>query len=120
MLFFNCVANIFGSKSDIYKNSYHYLNGQMKIYLKLTSLEYALFSDFYEFHRKYWREYIKKQQHLLMRAYIDSQNIYDISPRDKNDIKTKFNINMDEIVAMLALSEQMKNIVPQYRKCLSK
>ena len=92
----------------------------MKQYLKLTSLEYALFNDFYEFHRKYWKAYIKKQMSLLMKAYIESQSIYNISPRedDENISSNKSAYDMREIMAILALSEQMKDHVPQYRKSL--
>ena len=119
-LFFHCVANVFGTKSEIWKTCFHYKNGEMKQYLRLTSLEYALFNDFYEFHRRYWKEYIKKQMSLLMKAYIESQHIYDISPReDDEDISSnKSAYDMREIMAILALSEQMKDHVPQYRKSL--
>lgn len=119
MLFFNCIANVFGTKSEIWKECYHYKNGKMIWYLKLTPLEYALFKDFWEFHRKYWKDYIKNQMNLLMRAYINSQGIFDISPKEeREELKMPSPKELKELWAVMALSEQMKDHVPQYRKAL--
>lgn len=120
-LFFHCVANVFGTKSEIWKTSYHYKNGAMKLYLKLTPFEYILFKDFYEFHREYWKNYIKTQMDLLMKAYIESQGIYDISPKDETLPKKNYSAKeIREMWTVLALSENMKDSVPQYRKAIEK
>ena len=56
---------------------------------------------------------------LLMRAYINSQGIYDISPKEEGEeLKMPSPKELRELWAVMALSEQMKDNVPQYRKAL--
>lgn len=58
---------------------------------------------------------------LLMKAYIESQGIYDISPREEGEeAKMPSPERLRELWAIMALSEQMKDHVPQYRKALNK
>jgi len=118
-LFFHCVANMFGTKSEIWKTCFKYKNGKMENFLNLTSLEYALFDDFYNFHRNFWKEYIKKQQDLLIKAYINGQNLWDISPKEENEKSKAKKYDIKELMAIMALADKMKGEIPQYRKSLN-
>lgn len=113
----NCIANLFGSNSEIFKTLFRYKNGEMKFYLKLSNLEYALFSEFYNFHRNNWKEYLKKQTKLLLMSYIEAQKIYDISPEDENK-KEKSSLSMTEIMAILSLAKQAEEDLPKFRKVI--
>lgn len=120
-LLIQCLANMFGSKSETWKSIVRWRDGSMRFFVDLTEVEYTLFKDFYEFHRTYWKEYIAKQTDLLMDAYIHAQNLWDCSPRTEEEKANRqpSKYSMAELIAVLGLSEDMRNKIPKYRKQLT-
>lgn len=118
-IFFQCLLNIFGSKSEQYQNCFRYVNGKMEMCLKLTELEYLLFEDFYSFHRKQFKEELLKQSELILRAYVHNQKLYNITKEENQKNNKSEELSIDEITSILRFSQNMDNKgIKKYRKAL--
>lgn len=113
-LFIQCVANLFGSKSEIWKSFYRYKNGKMEFIIELSKSEYIILKDYYEFHIKEFNIQLKKIQDNILSSYIYKQNLYDLTPSDINSEKSK--ISYSDLMSILNMADNMNT--NQYRKAL--
>lgn len=119
-LFYNCMANLFGSESEIMKSGYHYRNRKKDLYFTMKLSEYLLAKDFFNFHLKYFKQTMEKEKRKILKAYIHANDIFDITPQNKETGETeKTDESITEIIEMLAMSERLKNNIPTFRKSLN-
>ena len=116
-LFFNCMANLFGSESEIVDSGYNYKHRKKDLYFKMTYSEYVLAKEFFDFHLKYFKQTMEKEKEKILKAYIHANNIFDITPQEQINGETEESIT--EIMEMLAMSERLKNNIPTFRKSLN-
>lgn len=114
-----CVANLFGSQSQIWKSIRRYRNGKMEYLIELNKSEYVILKDFYEFHINEFNIQLKKMQDNLLRSYIYKQDLYDYSDddsisSDNNSKESK--ISYSDLMSILSMADNMNT--NQYRKSL--
>lgn len=119
-LFYNCMANLFGSESEIMQSGYNYRNRKKDLYFKMKLSEYLLLKDFFNFHLKYFKQTMEKEKRKILIAYIHANNIFDITQQNEENGETeKTEESITEIMEMLAMSERLKNNIPTFRKSLN-
>ncbi|QIG63744.1 hypothetical protein DAC20_256 [Bacteroides phage DAC20] len=111
-----CMGNLFGSDSDIFKESYRYKNGTMKFYLNLTKSEYAIFSDFYNFHREQFKRQLKDMEDKLLMAYLHNQDLFDKNKENNSSSKKESKYSFKDMMVILAMADSMKT--NSYRKSI--
>ena len=116
-LFFNCMANLFGSESEIMQSGYQYKSRKKDLYFTMKLSEYLLAKEFFDFHVKYFKQTMEKEKRKILKAYIHANNIFDITPQNKETGETEESIT--EIMEMLSMSERFKNNIPTFRKSLN-
>lgn len=109
-----CIANLFGSKSQIWKSTYRYRNGKMEFLIELNKSEYIILKDFYEFHINEFNIQLKKMQDNLLSSYIYKQNLYDLTPSNNDSKESK--ISYSDLMSILNIASSMNT--NQYRKSL--
>lgn len=110
------MGNLFGSDSDIFKESYRYKNGTMKFYLNLTKSEYAIFSDFYNFHREQFKRQLKDMEDKLLMAYLHNQDLFDKNKENNSSSKKESKYSFKDMMVILAMADSMKT--NSYRKSI--
>lgn len=119
-LFFNCMANLFGSESEIMNSGYNYKHRKKDLYFNMTLSEYVLAREFFDFHVKYFNKTMEKEKMKILRAYIHANDIFDITPQNQETGETgKTEESITEIMEILAMSERIKNEIPTFRKSLN-
>lgn len=119
-LFFNCMANLFGSESEIMKSGYNYKNRKKDLYFTMKLSEYVLAREFFDFHLKYFKQTMEKEKRKILKAYIHANYIFDITPQNQETGETKkTDESITEIMEMLSMSERIKNDIPKFRKSLN-
>lgn len=112
-----CVLNLFGSESDVWKSGVRYKDGTMQYYFDLSRFEFALLDDLYSFHRNQWKKQLKDMEDKLLMAYLHNQNLWDKTPTNDDKPKKPSKYSMKEIITILAMADSMKT--DSYRKSLT-
>lgn len=119
-IFSQCMAYIFGTKSNVFKSVYHFKYNTKKVFIVCKPSEYIIFREFFEFHKEQYKEFekekLKKYKENLYSAYLEAHNIYDSTPEDRKENK---NVDYNTIMEIIKLSEQAKRETKTYYKMLS-
>lgn len=118
-MFCQCLAKVFGSKSNIFNSVYHFKDRKRKKFIVCKPQEYLIFKEFFEFHKEQYKEFEKEKldqyKQKIYCAYLEAHDIYDSTPKDREENK---NIDFDTIMDIIKLSEQAKKETITYNKQL--
>lgn len=107
MIFYQCLANLFGKKSEAFRKSGTYRRQKM-VAADMTDLEYADFAPFFEFHLENYRKERKKIMNSIMEAYVNKHKLFapDSDAEDPEDGK----IDFDHCLMVLGMMGTMARV----------
>lgn len=115
-IFYHCIANMFGKRSQVCENSYTFKHDYRHIYAEMTEIEYLDFKPFFEFHIKQYRKEYKKMIEAVSTAYVNKHHLFDPNPSDTEDGGKKPKIDMQELYRIMQVMEAMESA--SYRKAI--
>lgn len=114
IIFYQCLANLFGKKSEAYRNTGIYKRQKM-VAADMTDLEYADFAPFFEFHLENYRKERKKIMNSIMEAYVNKHKLF-ASDSGEEDQPEDEKIDFDHCLMVLGMMGTMAQV--SYRKKL--
>lgn len=119
VLLIQCMVFLFGSNSEVFANAGRYRNGKMEIHLEISDLDFILLDDFFNFHKKCFKEELLNKQEKLFQAYLNVNDLYDSAPKEEQSKskKKKVKFSFSDLLEISSMSSSMEKKI--YNKKLN-